>query len=343
MRALVLQAFGQMSVEDRPTPKPERGEVLLRIIATGICGSDIHGFTGENGRRVPGQVMGHESVGTVAAVGQDVDPAAFPQGHTATFNPVLLAQADVETYRGREQHAPSKRVIGVAPDIVSSFAEYIVVPQRNVVLLPDDMPVTHGALIEPLAVALHAVRRVRARMDDKLLIIGGGPIGQSVVLAARAEGITQILVSEVDPSRRELCERIGAAAIDPLATSVHDAVANAFGDRADVAIDAVGLSGTLADALGATKPGGSICLVGMGARQVQLPAYQVSTEERTLIGSFTYSADDFRAAAAWVAEGHPELDYLVTREVSLNEGPAAFAALAALDGTPGKVLVRIAF
>lgn len=341
MRALVLQEFGRMAVVEMATPTAGPGEVLLRIFATGICGSDLHGFTGENGRRVPGQVMGHESVGTVVGVGVGVDAAKFPAGHVATFNPVLVSDDDAVTFAGREQHAPGKKVIGVASELVSSFAEYVAVPQRNVVLLSSEMPIRYGALIEPLAVALHAVRRLSAKPGDKLLVIGGGPIGQSVVLAARSEGIIDIVVSEVDHQRRQLCENLGAMVIDPTVSAVSEQVIGIFGSLADATVDAVGITRTVADALLATRFGGSVCLVGMGAPRLDLDAYRVSTEERALIGSFTYNNKDFEDAAQWVAGRHRELSYLISREVSLEDAPAAFAALAANDGTPGKVLVRL--
>jgi threonine dehydrogenase-like Zn-dependent dehydrogenase len=341
MQALVLKDFGLMAIEELPTAVAAQGEVLLKIAATGICGSDIHGYTGENGRRVAGQVMGHESVGTVAAVGPGVESKKFPLGQAATFNPVLVSSEDAIAYSGREQHAPGKRVIGVAPELISSFAQYVSVPQENVVLLSETMPIVYGALIEPLAVALHAVRRSGVAPSDSLLIIGGGPIGQSVVLAARSEGITTIVVSEVDATRRSLCEQLGAEVIDPLAGPLADQVVAAFGSLADVTIDAVGISVTVNSALDATKLGGAVCLVGMGARRLDTDAYGITTEERTVIGSFTYSKKDFQDAATWVTQGAPELQYLISREVSLAEAPAAFAALAAQDGTPGKVIVRL--
>lgn len=342
MRALVLQEFGQMAVVEMATPVAGPGEVLLRVYATGICGSDLHGFTGESGRRFPGQVMGHESVGTVVAVGDGIDAAKFPVGHAATFNPVLISDDDAVLFAGREQHALSRKVIGVAPALVSAFAEYITVPQRNIVLLSSEMPIRYGALIEPLAVALHAVRRLSIQPDNKLVVIGGGPIGQSVILAARSEGIANIVLSEVNAQRRHLCEQLGVTVIDPAAPAVASQVTSIFGSLADAAVDAVGTSRTISDSLLATRLGGAVCLVGMGSPRLELDAYRVSTEERTLMGSFTYNNGDFKDAAKWVSDGHSELRYLVSREVSLDDAPSTFSALARNESVPpGKVLVRL--
>ncbi len=340
MQALVLEDFHAMVVQERPDPAAGPGEVLLEVLTTGICGSDLHGYTGRNGRRVPGQIMGHETVCRVAALGAGVDGPDV--GTSVTVNPLVIPEADADAWAGREHHHPGKYVIGVKPDVVSAFAQLIVVPARNVVQLPSAMPVEHGALVEPVAVAVHAVRRVDGAGARSALVIGGGPIGQSVVLALRQAGVAQVLVTEVDPARRALVERLGGTALDPTAGPVSEQVADVLGGPADVAFDAVGLTATIADALASTRLGGAVCLVGMGQPRVDLDAFAVSTMERSLVGSFAYSDDDFRAAVDLVAGAPDVADALVSRVVSLADAPAAFAALASGDGTPGKVLVRLA-
>lgn len=339
MRALVLEDFGRLTVLERPRPKAKPGEVVIEIIATGICGSDVHGYTGENGRRVPGQVMGHESVGRIFELDPDAEPGNLTVGQVVTFNPVVVPASDAVEYAGREQHSPNKMVIGVAPELSASFAEFVVVPTRNVVALPDSIPIEYGALIEPLAVAVHAVRRVHAETAKRALVLGGGPIGQSVVLALGMLGVETVYVSEVDADRRALCERIGAIALNPADGPIAEAVKQA-GGLVDVAVDAVGISTTVMDALNSTVLGGSICLVGMGSPQLSLEAFRVSIEERSLVGSFTYSAQDFADAAAFIASGSPKIGELISREVSPGEADAAFRALASGEGDAGKVLVR---
>lgn len=341
MRALVLQDFGQMVVRELPDPAPGPGEVLIAVVATGICGSDLHGYTGENGRRVPGQVMGHESVGRVAGLGAGTADTGLSVGDTVTFNPVVVPEDAQQEYAGREQLCPDKYVIGVAPQVVASFAQLLAVPRRNVVPLPADMPIEYGALVEPLAVAVHAVRRAGVRPGQTVFVAGAGPIGQSVVLALLMAGVERIAVSDVDAGRRGLAEQLGASAVDPAAGPVPEQIRAAFGQPADVAIDAVGLAATVHDALLATRLGGVVCLVGMGAPKLALDAYRLSVDERTLVGSFTYSSTDFADAARWVGSAPPQAAALISRSVPLAEGPEAFAALARHDGTPGKVLVRL--
>ena len=174
------------------------------------------------------------------------------------------------------------------------------------------------------------------------LVIGGGPIGQSLVLALTQAGVPRVLVSEVDPARRDLLLQLGATVLDPTAAPIPEQVRDELGELADVGFDAVGLNATVADALSATRLGGAVCLVGMGAPRLELDAFSVSTMERSLVGSFTYSADDFLDAVQLVANAPDVVAALISRVVALPDAPSAFSALAAGDGTPGKVLVRLA-
>ena len=338
MRALVFRGPWDLAVEDRPDPSPGPEEVLLRVIATGICGSDVHGFTGENGRRKPGQVMGHETVGRVVALGDGVHGVA--EGALATVFPVLGCE-DCDACRAdRRQSCASRRVIGVTPDIPAAFAEYLLVPQRAVVPLADGTPVEYGALVEPLAVGYHAVRRGGCTSDDAVLVIGGGPIGQAVALAARRLGVGNLVVSEPAPHRRKLCDSLGVDSFDPTGGGgAREHALAALGGPADVVVDAVGSSHSLADAFGCSAIGATVVLVGMHSPGVEIPAYAVSTEERTLLGSFCYSRREFDETAAWVGTAPPELDLLVEGRVGLEEAPSAFAALARGDDPASKVLV----
>ena len=339
MRVLELKNFGEMAIAERERPPVGDHDVVIDVAVTGICGSDIHGYTGENGRRVLGQVMGHESAGRIAALGARVTGDALRIGQAVTFNPLMACGECEACAVGQQNHCPERSVFGVNPALSAAFAEQIVVPAANVVVLSPTIPIAYGALVEPLAVAFHAVRRARVEPGQRVLVVGGGPIGQSVVLAALQEGASAVLVSEMDPGRRTLCERLGATALDPLAGQLAEQVRAAFGRLADVSIDAVGISATLVGAIGATRFGGVVSLVGMGSPELVLDAYRISTEEREVVGSFCYTNQDFLDAAAWVDQGSPLLAELISRQVAAEEADAAFAGLAAADGTTGKVLV----
>ena len=338
MRVLVWNGPWDLTVANREDPEPGPGDVLITVAAAGICGSDVHGFTGENGRRTPGQVMGHEMVGHVAAVGADVTGIA--PGDLVTVNPLLACGRCAACAADAEQSCADRRVIGVNPEIVSAFAESLLAPASNVVVLPPTMPLEYGALVEPLSVGYHAARRGGCSADDAVLVIGGGPIGQACVLAARRLGATRVAVSELDGRRRALAASLGATPVDPAVDGAGDgSVAGALGGRATLVLDAVGSTASIEAAAAGSGFGARIVLVGMNSPRIDLPAYAVSTEERTLVGSFCYSARDFRETAQWVGTAPAELARLVDGRVDMAGAPEAFAELASGRSGKSKVLV----
>jgi threonine dehydrogenase-like Zn-dependent dehydrogenase len=337
VRALVYHGPNDIGVEERGDPEPGPGEVLLRITATGICGSDLHGYTGENKRRHPGQIMGHETVGRIVAVGPDV--AGLEPGRVATVNPVIGCGECAQCAAGTEQLCPRRKVIGVNREIASAFAELMLAPAGNVVVLPEDMPEEYGALVEPLSVGYHAATGGRVGPDDAVLVIGGGPIGQACALAARRLGAERVVVSEPSTGRRRLVEKLGFATIDPTTGDLPDQVQAALGRPATAVLDAVGTGRTVGDGLRASSLGARIMLVGMGARELTLAAFDVSTFERSIIGSFTYPSREFRETAAWVASRPEGLQHLVDDRVGLDDAPAAFARLASGELDASKILV----
>jgi threonine dehydrogenase-like Zn-dependent dehydrogenase len=337
VKALVLRGAYDIAVEERPEPQPGPGEVVIEVIATGICGSDFHGYSGENGRRHPGQVMGHETVGRIDELGVGVTHLA--PGQLVTINPVIACGTCAACRDGQQHWCGRRVVLGVAPEIPAAFADRVAAPAGNVVALPESMPAELGALVEPLAVGYHAVRRAEPTADDRVLVIGGGPIGQACLLAARRLGITNVAVSDVSAPRRDLCAKLGAQVIDPTAEGFAAAVAARLGGPASLVIDAVGVNQTMADAFAASGLGSRIVLVGMGSPRLDLSAYAVSTEERTLIGAFTYTADDFTQTAAWVATIPDGIEALIDGRVGWEGAPQSFDDLARGRSTASKVLV----
>ena len=327
MRALVFRGPWDLAVEDRPEPSPGPADTLLEILATGICGSDLHGYTGDTGRRHPGQVMGHETVGRVV----EDRTGTYAPGSVVTVNPVLGCGRCAACSAGQAQRCPQRRVIGVQPELSAAFAERMVAPTRNVVPLPDGTPSDLGALVEPLAVGFHAVQRGGLGADDELLVIGGGPIGQAVALGARRLGATDVVVTELDAHRRDLLTRLGFTAVHP----------DALGGRhPTLVVDAVGSSRTLATALEVSAPGARIVLVGMAAPTVELAAYAVSTGERSIVGTFSYDDAAFVDTAGWVGAHAGSLEPLVEAHVDLDHAPDTFRALARGELTASKVLVH---
>ncbi len=334
MRALVFHGPWDMTVEDRPEPEPGPADTLLAITATGICGSDLHGYTGETGRRHPGQIMGHETVGRVL----DDRTGEHPPGALVTVNPVLGCGHCPACAAGTPQRCPDRRVIGVQADISAAFAERMVAPTRNVVPLPDSTPPDIGGLVEPLAVGYHAVQRGGLTGDDTLYILGGGPIGQAVAIAARRLGASASAVAELDPTRRSLLGRLGFTTVDPATQTTNDITA-LLGGPPTVVVDAVGATRTLQSALDIAALGARVVLVGMATPRVDLAAYALSTGERSLLGSFSYDEAAFRDTATWASAHAAELEPLIEARVDLADAPETFRALAERTLTASKVLV----
>jgi threonine dehydrogenase-like Zn-dependent dehydrogenase len=337
MRALVLRDYYDIAVEERPDPVAGPGQVVVDVIATGICGSDFHGYSGENGRRHPGQIMGHETVGRVRELATDV--AGLTVGELVTVNPVMSCHACPACLSGQEHWCSRRVVLGVAPEIPAAFADRVMVPAANIVPLPDAMPEELGALVEPMAVGYHAVRRGQPVADDRVLVIGGGPIGQACLLAAQRLGVQSLALSDISASRRDLCARLGAEVVDPSAGDLREAVADRLGGPATLVVDAVGVSPTVADALAASSLGSRIVLVGMGSPRLELSAYALSTAERALIGSFTYSAAEFVQTADWVGTVPEGIQALIDGRVGWEGAPQSFDDLARGRSTASKILV----
>jgi threonine dehydrogenase-like Zn-dependent dehydrogenase len=266
--------------------------------------------------------MGHETVGHISSLGAGV--LGLTEGDLVTINPVMACGACENCHAGAEQSCAQLRVFGVVPDHDAAFAEFATVPSQNIVPLPALKQPLLGALIEPLAVGYHAARIAGIASDSVVLVIGGGPIGQAAALAARRLGAGQVLVSEISPTRTELLDSLGFTCVHPDALSAH--LENG-GSKPTVVIDAVGSSETFGTALTQSTTRARVVLVGMAEPMLTIPAYRVSVDERTIIGSFCYSYADFRETAEWVAD-HPDLvSPLIDQAVPLSEGPRIFEQL----------------
>jgi threonine dehydrogenase-like Zn-dependent dehydrogenase len=340
MRVLVLEDWWNLVVAERPDPVPGSREVLLEVHATGICGSDIHGFTGQTGRRHLGQVMGHETVGRVLAVGDGVGAeSGLETGAVVTVNPVVSCGKCARCVSGAEQACAQRSVIGVDPSVSSAFAEMMLAPVGNVVPLPATMPVEYGALVEPLAVGYHAIHRGRIGPGDRVLVIGGGPIGQACVLAAIQEGAERVAVSEPSDARRRLNEALGAVTANVITPDRVADLAGALGGPPTVVVDAVGSNASLDSAFCAAPVGSTIVLVGMGEADLTLRAYELTTNERSVVGSFCYSRAEFNTTAEWVGKAPSELSLLIDGRVGLLGSAAAFTGLARGEVSASKILV----
>jgi 2-desacetyl-2-hydroxyethyl bacteriochlorophyllide A dehydrogenase len=322
VRQLVFHGPRRLAVEEADAPSPRRGEVVVSVHSVGICGSDVHGYAGVNNRRVPGMVMGHEAVGTVAEVGEDV--AGLSSGDPVAINP-LIPCGECEFCRaGEDNVCESRRIYGCIAGLPGAYADAMAVRAANVVPFRGDAPLEWGALVEPLSVGARGAKQGDVGPETEVLVVGGGPIGIGAALAARRRGAPRVVVSEPQPHRRELAERLDFETFDP---SAGEPLPNRF----PIAIECVGHSATLAASLAAVPPKGSVVFVGLAEETVELPATPLMVGERVIVGSSAYSAPDFRDTAAWVASGETDLAPIIEERVDLDGLPAVFDGYA--DGS----------
>lgn len=326
MRVLVFDGPHRFRIETRPRPVPGPGEVRIRLAYVGICGSDLHGYTGESGRRVPGMIMGHEASGWVEERGPGVDGA--PIGMPVTFNPGI--PCDGSCGHGPGNHCERLQVIGVTPDIQGAFADAIVVPADRVVPL-GTLSLLWGAGVEPMAVALQATRRAGVSAGRSVLVVGGGMIGQSIARTCRLDGAGRVAVSDPVPERRELAAGAGFEALRP--EDVEEA------GLFDVSFDAVGISATASAAIRSIPKGAVTCFVGLGLPEITVPLFDIVTSERSVVGSFCYPDEVFEEAAHHLEEGRLDLDPLIGSVESFEQTPEAFEDLATVTRTDVKVMM----
>jgi len=335
MNALVYLGPRRLEVQKRSVPELRPESVLIRVKAVGICGSDVHGYTGESGRRTPPLVMGHEFAGFVEAVAPGVDASWV--GRSVTVQPVLSCGRCDQCTTGRSQRCRSRSLLGANCD--GAMAEFVVVPATNLVPLLPPVDFVSATLAEPAAVAYHAVRKPVSLKGLVVLVCGGGPIGLFTALMAREAGAKAVVISEIQESRRNLAKALGVdAAVDPVASDLGSSL-RAFDERgeADVSVDAVGILPTVEAALKFLKPGGELVLLG-GWKTLSLPMGTIVAKEARLLGSFNYLPDEFAAAAKWVSMHRDVSRAIITHTCKLQEGAEAFRRL---EEEPSKILKMV--
>jgi L-iditol 2-dehydrogenase len=332
MRALLLDAERHLALVDMPIPALDRpDDVLVRVRAVGICGSDLHGYLGLTGRRVPPLVMGHEATGEVVAVGPGV--RRLRPGSRVATNTVTACGHCRACLAGERSLCDHRRILGM--DAPGAYAEYVVWPEGSLPELPHGLSYDAGALAEPLAVALHAVNMASIRPADVVFIAGGGPIGVLVHLLARLAGAGRIIVSDLHPERLEAARAFGADVVvdardeDPVAVAREQT----GGSGVDVAIEAVGAGVTARQTISAVRNSGTIVWLGNSEDRIEVGMQAVVTRNLTIRGSYGMAGEEFERALALLAAGRLPIDLIVNRYASLGEGPALFEELLASPAT----------
>jgi L-iditol 2-dehydrogenase len=342
MKALLLSEYKHLDVAEVPRPAPAPDEVLIRVTACGICGSDVHGYDGSSGRRIPPLVMGHEAAGVVAETGAQV--RGFRPGDRVTFDSTIFCGECDFCRRGEVNLCDRRQVAGVSCGDyrrAGAFAEFIAVPERIVYKLPEALSWTEAAMLEAVSVALHAVRVSGVRGGERALVVGSGMIGLLTLQAARAAGCREVLIADVDASRLELARAVGAdAALHLSGVDLAAEIGRRTGGRGmDVVFEAVGRPETIRTAIECCRKGGTIGLIGNISPEVTIPLQMVVSRELRLQGSAA-SSGEYPQAMELVASGRIQVKPLISAVAPLEEGAAWFGRLYARE--PGLMKVVLA-
>lgn len=341
MKAMLLTEYKKLQVEEMPIPEIGPTDILVQVRACGICGSDIHGYDGSTGRRIPPLVMGHEAAGIVAKVGSEVKQ--FAVGDRVTFDSMVSCGQCHFCRRGEANLCDNRRVLGVSCGDYrrhGAFAEFISVPERIVFKLPDSIPFEHAALIEAISVAVHAVNRTPMKLGESAVVVGSGMIGLLVIQALKVAGCDQVIAVDLDDQKLSVAKELGASAtLNPKRDDVVAKVRAMTGGRgADIAMEVVGATPTVKTAIESVRKGGKVTLVGNLAPQIDLPLQSVVTREVTLYGTCGCNGE-YPECISLLERGLINVEPLISAKIPLEDGPAMFDRL--YKGEPGLMKVII--
>ena len=337
MKAAVFRGIGQIEVVDVPKREPDAGEVLIRVGYCGICGSDLEAF--HTGMYEPGLVIGHEFSGIIAELGAGV--VDWRVGDRVIVNDAIPCGECSCCREGRLDACQSLTMIGVSHD--GAMAEYAKIMAKGLHRLPDNVTLRRGALVEPLAVALHGVRRSRLKAGDHAVVMGAGPIGLLTLQCARLGGARTVVVTEVDSTRAALARRLGATQVlDPTRDNVSVALANLTGGLGpDVIYVCTGAPAPFRDAVSLVRKGGQIFVLGVCVEPVDMDLMSVALGDLCIEGSLAGRAE-FPAAIDLVAQRRIDVESLVSHEIALDEVVTkGFRVLDTPNSGAIKILVQI--
>ena len=341
MKALLLSEYNKLEIAELPVPVPGRDEILVRVAACGICGSDVHGYDGSTGRRIPPIVMGHEAAGVVTGVGADVH--SFREGDRVTFDSTIYCGHCAFCQRGEVNLCDNRQVLGVSCGDyrrAGAFAELVVLPARIAYLLPENLSFAEAALLEAVSVALHAVSLVPIAPGSSALVVGAGTIGLLAQQALRVAGCSRVFVTDLDPTRLGLSEKLGATAILPSGDElVKNVLELTGGVGVDVVVEAVGITPAIYSAIDCVKKGGSVILVGNVTPKVTIPLQKVVSRQIRLQGSCA-SSGEYPRAIELMSKGEVRVKPLITAIAPLADGPRWFERLHAREPNLMKVVLE---
>lgn len=337
MRALRLEAIGELFVREVEKPVPGPGDLLVRVEACGVCGTDRHLLHGEFPSKPP-VTLGHEFSGIIEAIGPDV--AGFSIGERITGDPNISCGRCPQCMAGRVNLCRNLKAIGISRD--GGFADYVIVPQKQAFTIPLSLDPRFGSFCEPLACCLHGIDMAEIKAGSTVVVLGGGVIGLLTVQLARLAGATTVILSTRQASRRKLAEELGAtASVDPTASDIIEEIAGENGlvpGGVDVVIECAGVAETVEQSTRLAKAGGTVVILGVMSQgdKVQLEPFDILFRELRVLGSFI-NPFTHRRAADMVASGIINVEKLISRQVSFDDAVSVISNPAA----PGEVKVLV--
>ncbi len=323
MRTLVYVEPRRMEVQQAAPPMPRPTEVVVKVEASGVCGSDLHGYLGKSRNRKPPLVMGHEFAGVITSVGDMVRD--LTAGTAVTVYPLITCGQCPACRRGESSQCPSRQVIGIHRP--GGFAEFVAVPRASAIPLPSGLPLFTASLAEPLANAVHIFNRNVHGLVRRVAIFGAGTQGLMALHLARLLSPSVLVSVDILPARLALAGRLGATAA--LNARTEDAVARirglTGGEGVDLAIEAAGSAATRQAAVASVRTGGTVALLGLGEESTPLDAVDIVNREVTIRGSYAYTYDDFVRALELLGTGVVQGEW--ARPYPLEAGPAVFERL----------------
>ena len=342
MKALIYTKPYSFEYSDFPDPAVGDDDVLIRVKACGICGSDVHGFTGKTGRRIPPLIMGHEAAGIIEGLGRNV--SGFEKGDRVCFDSTVYCNKCEACLSGRFNRCDKRQVLGVSVPAFKrhgAFAEYVAVPSWIVSKIPDELSFVHAALLEPASIGTHAANRAPISNKDTVVVIGAGTIGLFILQAARLRGAAKVIAVDINEFRLDLAKKLGAdKLINPLKSNLSEAVLQETGGKgANVTLEAVGYAKTFADAVSITRMGGHVVAVGNLEKKAEFDLQQLIAKEHTFTGSYA-SSGEFRGCIELVASGKIKVEPLISDVLPLEEGPDAFERLLKAEENLVKIVLE---
>ena len=339
MKALVLEEYNKLVYRDWPDPEVADDEVLVKVKAAGICGSDVHGMDGSSGRRIPPIVMGHEASGIIVSTGKNVN--GWKAGNRVTFDSTIYPMDDWYTRKGQYNLSDNRMVLGVSPGEYrrhGAFAEYVNIPQHILYRIPEEVSFTQAAMVEPIGVAAHGIELTPVSWNDTALVVGAGMIGLCVIQVLRSKGCGKIIAVDLEDSKLDMAAKLGAnITLNPSKSDIQKEVFDlSEGRGADVAFEAVGIPETVKTAIDGTRKGGTVTLIGNLSPVVEIPLQSVVTRELRLQGSCGI-AGEFPAVLDMIARKEINTSAFLSAEAPLSEGAEWFKRLYSKE--PGLIKV----